>query len=181
MGKFLLLFLFLPLSLLGQNFPVDTHSGKITYSEDILVKDASESELYDRAKAWIRHSSPPDQVRLKEDTPNGLLTGTTFTQVAAFNGKAKNTYALWYTVMIRVEDDRYWYRLSGFLLQPQPSLQLAASPERMARKQPLEELVFPKKAEGRSANPTALPAKAEKAIMALLEDLKAYLLTGGER
>jgi hypothetical protein len=56
MKRLLLALFFFPLTLLGQTFPVDGQTGKIFYSEEILVKDASQSELFARAKSWFENA-----------------------------------------------------------------------------------------------------------------------------
>jgi hypothetical protein len=170
MVKLLLALFFLPISLIAQTFPVETESGKITYTEDILVKDASQSELYDRAKSWIITSNKNKQEILVEDAANGLLTSSNFMTLLICEGNRKNTWKLWYTVKIQVEDDRLWYSMSDFQLQRKRSPQVSASKEAQTRKQPLEAFIIPKNAFDKS-----LHDKAQESILSLIKDMKASL------
>jgi hypothetical protein len=179
MGKCLLLFILFPLSLLGQTFPVDAQSGKITYSEEVLVMDAPQTELFERAKAWISRPVKMENLRLEEDFANGLVTGTTFTPLVLAEGKGDESYNLWYTVIFRVEDDRYWYRLTDFRLQPVASPQPAALQAPQDRKRPLEDRVLPTKKAGTTKENQAFVAQVKDSLEALLADMKVHLLGGG--
>lgn len=181
MGRLLLALFFFPITLLGQTFPVDPQSGKIFYSEDILVKDAAQAELFTRAKSWFANPAKREQVWVEEDAASGLLTGRTYTRLTATAGKGSQTYRLWYTVTIRVEDDRYGYYLSDFHLQPASPGPLPASKEPQNQKQPLEAVVLPEKVEEKQKGSKALSARAAESILELVEDLKMHLLGRGER
>jgi hypothetical protein len=170
-----------PLHLLGQVFPVDDQSGKITYSEDILVKDAAQSELFDRAKVWINRTALTDKAILKEDTCNGLITGKAYFPLVLEEGGKQQRYRIWYTAVFRVEDDRYWYRLTEFQLQENHLPPLAPANGAQAPKQPLEKFVMPKKAEKENRVHKAIASQADESIRALLAEMSACLLGTSDR
>lgn len=176
MQKILFTICFLPTILFAQTFPIDSHSGKITYTEDLLIKDASQTELYDRAKSWIVSSSGKTHGILVEDPSNGLLKASNQTNVRAREGNNKVINKLWYTVTFQVEDDRLWYKISDFHVNNGYGTVGSGNRRDQAWKQPLEALLTPKHADEKKGQNKALAEKARKSIEALLAEMKSSLL-----
>jgi hypothetical protein len=176
----LLALLFFPLSLLAQVFPVDPASGKIVYSEEVLVMDGPKTDLYNRARAWLMANNISKQVLPVDDLNNGLLLATNYSLLLIPEGNKNHTYKLWHTIKIEVENDRFWYRISQFQLQKSDSLPTARAKDGPAGKQALEAFVFSKAGSGNKVYqhplPQALTAKVQESIAALIKDLKANML-----
>jgi hypothetical protein len=166
------------LALWAQDFPLDPTSGKIFYAEEVPVKDGPKTDLFHRARTWLLAADPSQQALQVADASNGVLIARTYSLLLPANGDSQQTCRLWQTIKIEVEDDRYWYSLSGFQLQWAPVS--TASKETQTRQYPLEELVSPKTNSGKKSHKTSpdqfLADKARERISALIEDLKASML-----
>lgn len=180
MRKLLLALFLLPFSLFAQIFPVDTDSGKITYTEEILVKDASQSELYNRAKTWFFASTKDNQALQVDDAANGLLIGNRYSPLVIKDGEKTETRKLWYTIKIRVEDDFLWYSMTDFQLQGGSTPQELSSKEVQTMKHPLELFVFSQNASAKKGNTESfnkeLNDKINESILDLIKDFKTNML-----
>lgn len=169
----------LPLRLWAQTWPVDPVSGKITYAEEVPVKDAPRTDLYQRAHTWWKATHPKAAAWQLADFSNGVLIGRNNTVLQVACGKSTQTWLLWYTLKIEMEDDRYWYRLYDLQLQQKAASRAAAANTAQPGKQALEPLVLRKAAaaqrRGKSI-PPALPEKTQQALLALIQSLKASML-----
>jgi hypothetical protein len=174
----LLALFFLPLNLMAQSWPVDPASGKIIYAEEVPVKDGPKTELYHRARTWWKATHPKSPVWQLADFSNGVLIGSNHTLLRVSHGQSRQTWKLWYTVKIEMEDDRYWYSVYDLQLQPPAAVQ-PATKRAQPRKQALEPLVLPKAApvKGPATKiPPSLAPQARQALLALIESLKASML-----
>ena len=174
----LLLFPLFPLHTSAQIFPVDALSSKIYYTEEVLVKDGPQFDLYNRAKAWFAAGKNKRNLQV-DDLANGLIIGCNYQELSVANGQKIQTFRLWYTVKLELEDDRYWYSLTDFRLQGR-HLPKEASVKTPESEVPLEALVLAKN----GARPNgengifykSLQNAAHKSILALIKDLKANML-----
>jgi hypothetical protein len=175
----LLALFFLPLRLWAQSWPVDPASGKIIYAEEVPVKDGPKTDLYQRARTWWKATHPKAPAWQVADFSNGVLIGSNHTLLRVTDGKSPQTWKLWYTVKIEMEDDRYWYSIYDLQLQQQPAPQAGAAKGAQPRRQALESLVLPKgaSATGRGKTlPPSLPSKAQQTLLALISSLKVNML-----
>jgi len=174
-----LIFLLIPVCLSAQTFPVDAASGKIYYAEEVLVKDGPKSDLYNRAKAWFASGKNKKALNV-DDVANGLLIGSSYSLLLVYDGYQNQSFRLWYTVKIEVEDDRYWYSLSDFKIQEETILKDSVSCENKKTIQPLESLVLSNNAgnTGRKADPfhKLLVDASHNSILALMKDIKGNML-----
>jgi len=178
MGKWLwFIFFLIPVSLFAQVFPVDAASGKIYYSEEVLVKDSPRSDLYFRAKSWFKSSSKNKQVLPVDDAVNGLIIGSNYSLLLVNDGHKHEPLRLWYTLKIEMEDDRYWYSLSDFKIQKET---LAVTADKIDLKEPLESMIYLKnkeKAENKpELSPEGLADAAHQCILDLIKNLKTSML-----
>jgi hypothetical protein len=162
----------------AQDFPLDPASGKIFYAEEVLVMDGPKTDLFHRARTWLLAANTKRQALQVADASNGVLIARTYSVLPAPKGTSRQACKLWHTIKIEVEDDRYWYSLSGFQLQWEPAG--AASEEVKTRPFPLEDLVLAKASPAKKKPLTSaeklLAAKARERIATLIEDLKANML-----
>jgi hypothetical protein len=169
----------LPIPVFGQTFPVDPGSGQIVYTEEVLVKDGPQTDLYNRAKVWFTRSGINKKALQVDDPANGVLIGKYYTVLSVTDGLQNQSFKLWYTVKLELEDDRYWYRFSDFQLQKE-SASKAAAVKKPLPKQPLEAWFLAKNAVDRKGSNRslhkALAAAAHKSIAALIKDLKTQML-----
>ncbi|GEO06032.1 hypothetical protein AAE02nite_36960 [Adhaeribacter aerolatus] len=176
--KLLLLFSLLSFNFWAQTFPVDPLSGKIYYAEEVLVKDGPQFDLYHRAKAWFAAGKNKKALQT-DDLANGLLVGRNYRFVSVPDGNKAQTYRLWYTVKLEMEDDRYWYSITDFLLEGE-QLPNAAGVKAHKSKVPLEALVLTKNGTDPKEKKEILNKLLEKAthksILALIKELKASML-----
>jgi len=162
--------------LFAQSFSGDAVSGRIYYAEEVLVKDGPQFDLYNRAKAWFS-SSGTHKFLAVDDIANGLLIGSNYALLSVADGNKIQTFRLWCTVKIELEDDRYWYSLSDFKLQKELMKNGATSKETQTKKQPLEKWVSKNPAAGNEQLfYQALEAAAHTSIQALIKDLKVSML-----
>lgn len=179
MKHLLLALFFLPLCLWAQAWPVDPLSGKIIFAEEVLVKDGPKTDLYQRARTWWKAAHPKSPAWQVADFQNGVLIGSNHTLLRVPAGKRTQTWKLWYTLKIEMEDDRYWYSIYDLQLQQQPDPKAAAAKTAQSRKQALEPLVRPKAVAGKGRGqmvPPSLPPKAQQTLLALISSLKAGML-----
>lgn len=171
---FLKIFVFLnfifPLSLLGQSFPVDAATGKIYYAEEVLVKDGPQLELYHRAKAWFAKAGKTKNTIQVDDLPNGVLIAKNYLLLSVKNQEKNQTYQLWYTLKIEMEDDRYWYSLTDFQLQPFNKPGATKSGTSTTPRQALEKIVLPQKAQ--TTPDYKLKSPAHQGIQNLIQEIK---------
>jgi len=98
----------LPLQLLGQTVHVD--EDRIVYKEKVKVANASQAELYERAKEAILNIKSGKQNIIKENSEKGVIVA---------NGKIKlvTPYhiirTVHYVFEIAVEDGKYNYRIDS--------------------------------------------------------------------
>ncbi|WP_158546177.1 DUF4468 domain-containing protein [Adhaeribacter pallidiroseus] len=166
------MFFIYPVTVSAQTFPVDAATGKIYYAEEVLVKDGPQLELYHRAKAWFAPIGKVKIVIKVDDLPNGVLIGQTYSPFSFTSPGKKQTYHLGYTLKLEIEDDRYWYSLTDFWLEPVIPLQ-AHSAKQVIGQQPLEIAVLPQK---EKPVPNKVLAEAvQKTILAFIQNLKESL------
>lgn len=173
-----LIFLFLPLNLVAQTFPVDAASGKIYYAEEVLVKDGPKTDLYNRAKAWFAAPGKNGRSLRVDDAVHGLFIGQNFLFLSVYDGQKKQTFKLWYTLKLELEDDRYWYSITDLKLQAIPQTKGLSTAGVRAPKEALETWVLTQAA-GVKKNKIlnkSLTDAAHHRIHALIEDLKASML-----
>lgn len=114
--KYTLIFLFLITSSVHAQestspFPLDS-AGEILYSGSGYVTDATQNELYNRAKLWVTtaYNSPKDVIQL-DDKEGGtiIVKGIVQTVLQCGAAAAANEY---YTLKIEMKDGKYRYSLS---------------------------------------------------------------------
>lgn len=99
------------------NLPVDSSSGKITYSEVVAMKDSvSKSELFVRAKTcFVNLFKNSKEVIQNEDKENGIIAGKGNIRV---NASALGTEVagghINFTLTIAVKKGRYKYTFTDF-------------------------------------------------------------------
>lgn len=171
------LFLF-PISLFAQSFPVEAGSGKIVYSEEVLVKDADHVDLFKRARKWIVSSTNNGAPLKTEDTVNGVLVADGWIKLTNTNtnkGQHKNC-KLSYTIKIKVDDDRYWYRFSDFYLEEKQH----KSKKGQITKYPLETIILTATSSNKTISDQTEKKLAHKKlqenIRLLIEQFKASML-----
>jgi hypothetical protein len=101
-------------------FPIDSITGKITYSEIIKVDSVNNQKLYLRANVWFVHSfvSAKNVIQLN-DKESGKIIGKGTFQVTDNNNHNSLVYVpivgtVDFTVEIQTKDERYKYVLSDF-------------------------------------------------------------------
>lgn len=119
MKQFLLIFLLLPFTLIAQQtFPVDTVSGKITYTDVVSVEGVLKANLYTRAKEWFGENfSGPEATIEKEDKEAGILIGKAYKDIQGMSTTGMEAIKLWYNVKVEVKDNRYRYTIDNINLQ----------------------------------------------------------------
>jgi hypothetical protein len=169
------LIILFPFNLRGQILPVDAATGKIYYTDEVLIKDGPKTDLYNRAKVWfagVKNKKP----LIQDDLENGLLIGTNFTILSVSDGNQPQKFKLGYTLKIELADDRYFYRISDLTLQPLPAAN-KLKPEPMI---PLETLIFSEKtAPLKPANKRFrenLARETHACVLALIKDLHTHML-----
>jgi Domain of unknown function (DUF4468) with TBP-like fold len=171
-----LAFLSGPLTLWAQVFPVDAGTGKIIYAEEVPVMDGPKTDLYNRARAWLQARGKSQEPLQVDDAANGLLVASNYVLLLVPEGKQHRRYKLWHTIKIEVENDRFWYSITGLELQKADTLALPAI--RQAR-QPIERLVLPEAPAGKKVSgppPALLSGKVRESMAALIRDLKKNML-----
>lgn len=95
--------------------PIDKESGKITYSEIVIVDNADAKALYNKAKIWFVHSFNSAQNVIQLDDKEsakiigkGLFSVTSSVIVKADIGVVK------FTIEINAKDGRYKYTITDF-------------------------------------------------------------------
>lgn len=99
-------------------FPIDSITGKITYSEIIKVDSVNSQELYLRAKVWFVHSfvSAKNVIQLDEKE-SGRIIGKGIFDVSDNNNHNSIIYVpitgtVDFTVEIQIKDEKYRYVFS---------------------------------------------------------------------
>ena len=110
-------------SVLGQtntpNLPIDSLSGKITYTEVVYVDSlANKQELFSRAREWFAKAyKSSTKVIQMEDKESGKLVGKALMKVY-FKERIGNRYLpggyINYTISIYIKDGRYKYEITDF-------------------------------------------------------------------
>lgn len=99
------------------DFPMDSTTGKITYTEVVKVDStATKDELYSRAREWFAkaYKSSTNVIQM-EDKESGKIVGKALTQV--FYQAMKSNYSggyFHYTISIYIKDGRYKYEVTDF-------------------------------------------------------------------
>lgn len=101
-------------------FPIDSTTGKITYSGIIKVDSINSQELYLRARIWFVHSfvSAKNVIQLDEKE-SGRIIGKGIFDVSDNNNHNSIVYVpiigtVDFTVEIQTKDERYKYVFSDF-------------------------------------------------------------------
>lgn len=96
----------------------DPTTGRILYSEVVPVADASQAELYARAKLWFADTFKATKAVVQvDDKEAGILQGTAFQEIAVADGGVPVAVKLWYTVKIALKDGRYKYDIHDWRVQ----------------------------------------------------------------
>lgn len=119
MKKILFLFFLLPFTLLAQqSFPVDTVSGKITYTDVVSVDGVSKAILFTRAQEWFSENfSGPESTIEKKDKEDSVLLGKAYKDIPGMSTTGMEALKLWYNVKVEVKDNRYRYTIDNINLQ----------------------------------------------------------------
>lgn len=128
------LILLFPAALMAQTFPVEAGSGKIVYTEEVLVKDADHTDLFKRAYNWLTSQKKISTSIKTEDRSNGVLVANNYLDLQVKDKSLKSSCMVLYTIQIKVDDDRYWYRFSDFILEERKG----TTPKISVKKLPLE-------------------------------------------
>lgn len=171
---FLLASLLLPLSLGAQGFPRDPATGKILFAEEVPVMDGPKTDLYRRARAWLLQKGPSARTLVVDDTANGVLIAHAFAWIQV-PGKRKGlyqTYKLWHTIKIEVENDRFWYSFYDLKVQEAGSPSAKAGPK-LALERFLPSPAGPPKTRHPAPPPWAAQVQARMTI--LIQDLKVRM------
>lgn len=96
--------------------PVDSLTGKITYSGVVQVPQASQAELYSRAREWFAATFGSSKSVLEmDDRGLGKLIGRAYAQFYFNSGFGQPLpWSMWRTIKIEAKDGRYRYTLDGF-------------------------------------------------------------------
>lgn len=148
---------------------MDAATGKIYYAEEVLVKDGPQLELYHRAKALFATFGKAKNVIKVDDFPNGILIGQHFSPITVTGQGKDQKYHLGYTLKIEMEDDRYWYSLTDFWLEPVIT-STANSAKQVTTRQPLELAVLPQKV--KPLPNTVLSEAVQKSILSFIKNMK---------
>ncbi|QMU27841.1 DUF4468 domain-containing protein [Adhaeribacter radiodurans] len=176
-----LVLLLFPGGLFAQVLPQDKTTGKFYYSEEVLVKDGPQMDLYHRAKTWFNLAGQNKKTINLDDSKNGMLAGDILTELAVVADNQKQKFKLKYTVNLQLSDDRYWLSLNNFQLQKIVSLnQNRSTKELIVNSQPLEVWLNGKEKVNSKVQIPAIKQKLEKAvyksIFTQMEDLNAHML-----
>ncbi|PSR53768.1 hypothetical protein AHMF7605_09650 [Adhaeribacter arboris] len=178
---FWLIFFLLPVNLIAQFLPRDITSGKFYYSEEVLVKDGPQQDLYHRAKSWFASLGQNKKTLRQDDSVNGMVIGDIRSIISVFDGHQNQKFKLGYTVHVQLTDDRYWLSLTDFQLQNLSLLKESGSAkETPINNQPLEAWLKPQSQVNlKDKEPIymkGLENAVYKSIFTQLKDLKAHML-----
>lgn len=98
------------------NFPIDSETGEICYTDVVQVDGTNSETLFTRAREWFAYSFKSAQnVIQMEDKEAGKLIGKGASSVTikAMGGEFPGGY-IDFTVSIQVKDGRYKYDLTDF-------------------------------------------------------------------
>lgn len=125
--------LFLSIAAEAQNaiqLPIDSTTGKVTFSEIVQVEGIAKDELYLRAKDWfVRYFNSANDVLQIDDAGTGRLVGKGMTRLSM----SSSSYSLFYSVTILVKDGRYKCVISDFEVQSDPINGLVPSREALEK------------------------------------------------
>jgi hypothetical protein len=152
--------------------------------------DGPQTDLFNRARAWLLAARPTRQGLQVADAANGVLVARTYSLLPADKGSSGPGGKLWHTIKIKVQDDRYWYSLSDFQVQGTPGPATSPVTKKPARPCPLEDVVLSKPGAAKtgvskpgSAKPAPgkpaanfAPDQVRQTINTLIADLKASML-----
>lgn len=141
MRTLLLFFLLIPLTLPAQTLPVDSASGKIYFAEEVLVKDAPKTDLYNRAKSWFKNKQKISSIFLQDDLQQGLLIVKSGFNLEFCQKQKVVIYSVTYIIQLEIEDDKYFVRLHNFRLQELSSLINLDNEKFQNNSKPLEEVL----------------------------------------
>ncbi len=111
-----ILFLFCVTTIFSQNFPIDSTTKLISYSEIINVKSGLRKDLFFKANQWMAKTYKSSSAIWKvQDAENGkiLVKARMNTEVTYLVGKIEAGY-VYYTVEIVCKDNRYMYVFTDF-------------------------------------------------------------------
>jgi hypothetical protein len=118
MKIFLLALFLLPFSLLAQQFPTDSTTGKITYTGVVQVDGTNKADLYARAREWFTDNfKSADAVLEMEDKEAGILVGKAYSDITGMTATMMHAMKMWYNVKVEVKDNRYRYTINQIQLQ----------------------------------------------------------------
>lgn len=98
--------------------PLDSVSGKVTYTGVVQVPGASAAELYSRGREWFAYTFGSSKTVLEmDDHEAGKLIGRAYAQFdfAAGIGRPQ-PWALWRKIKVEVKEGKYRYTISDFVL-----------------------------------------------------------------
>ena len=95
--------------------PVDSTSGLIAHQAVVKVPDASQAELYRRAREWFASTfTGYKEVVSVEDPAGGEMAGTYHSVTDSYLLLTNYPYELWRTLHVYVKEGRYRYELTNF-------------------------------------------------------------------
>lgn len=104
-------------------FPIDSNTGKITYSEVIKIDSANSQELYVLANAWFAHSfvSAQNVIQL-DDKEAGKIIGKGYFEVSdnVINPTMMTVHisgTVSFTIEVQTKDERYKYIFTDFVFR----------------------------------------------------------------
>lgn len=103
------------ISVQSQNWPLDSISNKISYSEVVIVPAVSKQELFHRATMWftLNFKSSKDVVQLSDEN-SGEIIGKGSFNVDYTGLGAKNIGFVSFTILVSVKDGKYKYQITDF-------------------------------------------------------------------
>lgn len=117
------------------NFPIDSITGKITYTEVISVEDKDATDLFLSAKEWfVNNFVSAKNVIQMEDKNAGIILGKGKIPVYTNNAFKTDLGFVEFTIKIEVKDGRYKYTLKD--LYHKPGLSKANSPGTLLAEKP---------------------------------------------
>lgn len=176
----LLLLIIVPFISSAQLLPtLDKKTGLITFSDEVNVRGVSETELYNRMKAFYLAGSSSDEPIILEDGAAGKMIGQAYTDIIVNDGKTTEKQRLWYTLLIELEDGKFSYVLKDFSMQRYciPARPIAC--EEQTKPVALEDVFKPatKKAKSSSVKAYSLENQLSKAAASLVASLTKSALT----
>ena len=171
-------FIILSSSAFAQNIPIDSITGKVSYTGVVNVDSLKKEIIYSKAREWfVLTFKSADDVLQMEDKESGKLIGKAYQDII-IKSLVPITTRMYYTIKINIKDYKYRYEITNINYQSYPTPQMASYTTFPEDWFIPREKIYKKNGEPKSINKSYLE-ETNNGVRELMNNLKSHMAKKG--